>query len=81
MGCTVRIERLENGFEVELDDPKVVKANQSAKSGEWKNPTRSYAFKTLAEVMDFLSRNLEKALPESEYSTAFAMAAKEEEDE
>ena len=80
MGCTVKIERLENGFEVELDDPKIVKANQTAKTGEWKNPSREYAFQTIAQGMDLLSRNLEKALPESDYSSAFDAAAAESND-
>ncbi len=77
--CIVRIERMANGFEVEITDPAIVKANQSSKD-KWRDPNISYAFKTVREVVAFLSRNLEKALPVDDYTSSFDKAADEESD-
>lgn len=71
-----RIERLANGFEVEMTDPKIVEQNQKGK-GSWRDPNVGYAFKTVQEVLDFLGKNLEAALPMDEYESAFDMASKE----
>jgi len=78
--CIVRIERMANGYEVEITDPEIVKANESSKD-KWRDPNVSYAFKTPREVVTFLSRNLEKALPLDDYTTSFDKAANEEEDD
>jgi hypothetical protein len=80
-----KIERLQNGFEVEIRDPKIAEQNnKKSKPGTvtaWKDPNVSYAFKTVKEVLDFLDKNLEKALPMDEYESSFAEAAKEGEDD
>lgn len=78
--CTIRIERLANGYEVEITDPAIAKANSSAKVGAWRDPNIGYAFKTSKEVMAFLSKNLEKALPQDDYTTSFDKAASEGDD-
>lgn len=80
--CVIRIERLANGYEVEITDPAIVKANQSRQGSKpWRNPKINYAFKTVEEVLAFLSKNLEKALPMDDYSTSFDAAAGDSADE
>ena len=78
--CCVRIEKLTNGFEVEIKDPEIIKANNKRDSAKgytpYKEPWRSYAFKTSKEVVDFLTKNLDKAGAGDEFSSAFDEAAK-----
>jgi len=78
-GCIVRIEKLDNGYEVEIRDQKAVKQNQ--KPGPYTDPWRSFAFKNEAEVVAFLTKNLSKATPANEFSHSFDMAAAENEDD
>lgn len=80
-GCIVRIEKLDNGYEVEIRDQKAVKKNQS-KDGlsRYVNPWRSFAFKNEAEVVTFLTKNLSKATPDNEFSHSFDVAAAEDDD-
>lgn len=80
MSAICKIERLANGYEVEITDPKIVEQNKKGKGG-WKDPNVSYAFKTVDEVLKFLGKNLETAMPMDEYESSFDMAANEEEDE
>lgn len=85
MGDCVRIERLTNGYEVTIRDPAIVKANakRDSKPGiyqPYKDPEREYAFKTVKEVMAFLEKNLETALPLDDYDTAFELASEEDDD-
>jgi hypothetical protein len=80
--CSIRIERLQNGFNVRITDPDIVEANDkrdSKGSGccPWKDPQVSYAFSTKEEVIEFITKNLDKALPVDEYSSTFDKAAKE----
>ena len=60
----VRIERMANGYSVCVKDPAIVKAN--AKPGPYKNADREYVFKTVEEVLKFLNKTLDKALPEDD---------------
>lgn len=80
----VKIERLANGYEVEMSDPEIIKNNQkptkSGSMGAWKDPKVSYAFKSVDEVIKFLKTNLDKAMPMDEYGSSFEAAAAEEED-
>lgn len=66
--CTLRIEKLENGYEVEIRDPKISAENDKpSKKGEikpWKDPWKSYAFSTDKEVIAFVTRHL-ASLPKS----------------
>lgn len=75
MGC-IRIERVAQGFEVCVDDPKIVEANRTEKGG-WKDPTGEYMFKTWEQVTEFLTKIVDDALPVDEYSSAFSKAAEE----
>lgn len=79
---SIRIERLQNGFEVTMRDPDIVKANNAAsnKSGPcpYKDPNLEYAFTTSKEVLDFVKANIDKALPDDAYSDAFDLAAEED---
>jgi hypothetical protein len=76
-----RIEKMRNGYEVELRDPAIVKANSApSKKGEYtpyRDPCVSYVFGSVDEVLKFLKKNLEKALPDDEYDSAFDEAAKD----
>lgn len=72
-----RIERHENGYEVSIRDPEIVKKNMSSKNG-WRDPDRSYVFADFDKMMEFLKNNLDKALPSGEYETSFAKALQEE---
>lgn len=75
MGDTVlRVEKLENGFEVEILDPKVEAKNQKSKTG-YESPWKAYAFTTAAEVVKFVEKHLD-TLPKSD-QTEFDEAAKE----
>jgi recombinational DNA repair protein RecT len=76
----VRIERLTNGFEVEIRDPEIEKANRKptkgSEIGRWRDPWKSYAFKTAAEVSAFLTKALPKMTSDDdEFGTAFDKAA------
>jgi len=78
MECKVYIERKQNGYEVEIHDPKIVEQNRDPSSKRpWRDPKRSYVFKSVKEVLDFLNKNLDKALPMDEYSSSFDKAAGE----
>lgn len=81
--CIVKIEKLANGYEVEMTDPEIVKKNRSSgnKPTPWKDPQVAYAFKSVDEVIKFLSANLEKAIPMDEYESSFDEAAATEEDD
>jgi len=78
----VRIERLTNGYVVRVRDPKIVKQNERpGRDGPWKDPDREFVFTTVEQVLAWLKANLDKALPEDDFSTAFDMAAAELEEE
>ena len=82
MSCRVVIERIANGYEVEVTDPKLAKQNEGKSMlGAYKSPMREYAFKSIEEVLTFLEKNLDKALPADEYDSSFDEAAAEEEDD
>jgi hypothetical protein len=81
--CTIRIERLQNGFTVRVTDPKIVKQNDERNKGgdsccaPWQDPEVKYAFTTKEEVIAFITENLDKALPVDEYSSTFDKAVKD----
>lgn len=70
-----RIERLENGYEVELFDPEIDKENSKNKT--YNDPFRGYAFESLDAVIAFLKENLDKARKKDDYGDAFKSAVKE----
>lgn len=74
----LRLEKLENGFEVEIFDEKIDKANNKPKSS-YTSPWKAYAFSTSKEVIAFISKHIE-SLPKSsdeEFSDAAGEAFKE----
>lgn len=84
MDYKCKIERAQNGYEVEMTDPKIVESNHSdskAGMGRYRDPQVSYVFKTLPEVLKFLKANLDKALPAGEFESSFDKATKESMDE
>lgn len=78
-----KIEKMKNGYEVEMKDPEIVKANMKPSKGAspWRDPNVSYVFKTVEEVLAFLKTNLEKAIPEDDFESSFDEAAATEEDD
>ena len=79
--CVVRIEKLENGYEVEIREPKRAKANKK-ELGDYVDPWCGYAFKTAAEVAAFIEKNLDKAQSDGDdYNSSFDAAVAEEDDD
>lgn len=71
----LKIEKLENGFTVEIRDEKIAAANQKPKSN-WQDPWKEYAFSTSKEVIAFVTSHL-GSLPKSagdEFNDAAAEA-------
>lgn len=74
--CRVVIERVANGYEVEVSEPSTKKDD-----GMYADRRKEYVFKTVDEVLGFLTKNLDKALPADEYDSAFDDAVEEMEDD
>lgn len=79
----LRVERLENGYEVEVCDQKIMEQNEMTDSKKpWKSPWKGYAFDTAAEVAAFIGEHLDKLKPppdaDKEYAGAFTKASKED---
>jgi hypothetical protein len=82
MGESVlRIEKLENGYEVEVCDPTILAENEKPKTA-YKSPWKGYAFTTAEEVKNFVGEHLDSLKPppdaDAEYGSAFAKASSEE---
>lgn len=80
----IRIERDRNKFTVRASDPEIRKANRAREKsdsgstvGEWKDPDVEYSFDTKEQVLKFVEKAIDIALPEEDYSTAFDKLAKE----
>lgn len=73
--CVLRIEKLENGYEVEIYDTETAKKNESPKS-KWQDPWKGYAFTTAEEVKNFVGEHLDSLTPppdaDKEYADEFA---------
>lgn len=63
-GQIVRVEKLQNGYEVEVCDPDIVKANNKPKSA-YMDPWKGYAFTTAKEVTDFLTKVMDTLEPDN----------------
>lgn len=70
----LRLERLENGYEVEVFDEKIEENNRKPKS-QYVSPWKGYAFTTGKEVIAFITKHI-NSLPKSS-DEEFADAAKE----
>lgn len=80
----IRIEREREGFCVRVTDPEIVKSNRerersssSAEVGHWRDPNVEYNFETKEQVLAFVEKAIDIALPADEYSSAFDKLAKE----
>jgi hypothetical protein len=83
-----RIEKLQNGYEVEIQDPKIVANNalpydKRPKSGDggYKSPWVSYVFKDVTEVLAFLKTALPKAVSGNSFDSCFDTCASAPEDD
>jgi hypothetical protein len=78
--CIVRIERLQNGYEVEVIDEKIQDENMKPRAA-WKDPWKGYAFTDVKEVVAFLTKHLD-SLPveKDDYATSFNKATAEDKD-
>lgn len=82
---SVRICRVQNGFEVSLSDPEIVKANNKRDTSKgavipWRDSQKTYIFKDMGTTIAFLEKTAELALPKEEkdsFDTAYDKAAKE----
>jgi len=78
----LKIEKMENGYEVEICDPDIMEQNEkNSKNAQWRDPWKSYAFGTVEEVAKFVSIHLGKLKPppgaDEEYAAAFKSATKD----
>ncbi len=75
------IEKLANGYTVEVCDDEQREENAKPKS-TWKDPWKSYAFSTAEEVLAFLTAHLDKLKPppdaDVEYADAFKAASQDD---
>lgn len=80
---SIRIERERNGFSVSASDPAIVEANNKRDTkgysgpSEWKDPNVEFQFDTKEQVLAFLTKAMDIALPADEYTSAFDNLAKE----
>jgi hypothetical protein len=74
----LRVEKLENGYEVEVCDPDLVKANSKPKA-VYTDPWKSYAFNTSDEVVVFVTKVLGTLEPDNtDMGTHFQQAIEED---
>jgi hypothetical protein len=79
---SLRIERATNGYVIRVRDPKIEKANTTRKDNSpWRDPEREFVFDTLDKTIAWIKANIDKALPDDDYSSAFDMAVTEDDDE
>jgi hypothetical protein len=62
--CILKIEKLENGYEVEIADPE----SDGGYDTEWKG----YAFHTAAEVSNFIAEHLDSLTPPPDADKVYA---------
>lgn len=78
----IRIERERSGFSVHATDPAIEKANRerdrkSDTVSDWKDPSVEFTFETKEQVLAFVDKAMDIALPADAFSTAFDRIAKE----
>ncbi len=77
----IRIERERSSFSVIVTDPEIVKKNKASDRGNspapWTDPNVEYTFKNKAQVLAFLEKAIDIALPEDTYTSTFDKLAKE----
>lgn len=81
--CNINIERTQNGYLVRMTDPAIVEQNEKRDKGSdsccapWQDPQVKYSFEDKQGVIDFITKNIDKALPVDEYSSTFDKLAKD----
>lgn len=74
----LRIEKLANGYTVEVTDPAIAKKNKNPKA-PYESPWKEYAFSSSKEVKTFVSKVLDKLEPvEDDMATNFDRAVSED---
>lgn len=68
--CILRVDKLANGYEVSIADPKIIAENEKPKGG-YKDPWVEYAFSTAPEALAFISAHLESLTPEPDGETLY----------
>lgn len=65
----LKVARFDNGYTVEIKDPAIVKYNNARDNSkpnkpyqDYKDPWKTFVFKTDKEVTTFLAKNLKKAI-------------------
>jgi hypothetical protein len=79
---SIRIERERGGFKVCASDPKIEAANRARDSKDgpstpWQDPSVEFIFETKEQVLKFVDKAMDIALPADEYTSAFDKFAKE----
>lgn len=79
----ISIGREGGKFEVRATDPEIRKKNNERKSGdccspsEWQDPEVKYSFDTKEQVLAFVDKAIDIALPEDAFTSTFDKLAKE----
>lgn len=78
----IRIERERDGFCVHATDPEIEKQNRArdgkeGPSAPWRDPSVEFTFETKAQLLAFVDKAIDIALPQDEYSSAFDKIAKD----
>ena len=81
----IRIDRNRSGgFTVRATDPEIAKANrmrhtknEAVPVDDWKDPEVSYEFSKKEQVLEFLDKAMNIALPPDEFSSVFDKLARE----
>ncbi len=79
---SIRIERERNGYCVRATDPEIQKKNRERDKGgdtvaPWQDAEVEFQFDTKEQVLAFLTKAMDIALPADEYTSAFDKLAKE----
>lgn len=79
---SIRIERERGGFKVSATDPKIEASNRARDSKDgpcapWKDPNVEFIFEEKSQVLAFVDKAMDIALPADEYTSAFDKFAKE----
>ena len=79
--CSIRISRERDGYEVHATDPAIQAKNDARKgdgpSEAWQDPDVEYTFDTKEQVLAFLDKAMDIALPAETFTSAFDKFAKE----
>lgn len=74
---SIRIERDRNAYCVKATDPAIEKKNRERKDAPWEDPCVEFSFDTKEQVLAFVEKAMDIALPADTYSSAFDKLAKE----